>query len=49
MDTNNFNLGELYDCIGKEFIVYQHELVQKLNDFNHTSDIPEELKKGNVY
>ena len=49
MDTNNFNLGELYDCIGKVFIVYQHELVQKINDFNHTSDIPEELKKGNVY
>ena len=45
MDTNKLNSGELYDCIGKELIAYQHELVQKLNDFNRTSDTPEGLEE----
>lgn len=45
MDTNKLNSGELYDCIGEELIAYQHELVQKLNDFNRTSDTPKGLEE----
>ena len=32
------NSGEMYDSVDEEFIDYQHELVQRLNDFNNTPD-----------
>ena len=37
------NSGEMYDSVDDQFIAYQHELVQKLNDFNRTDETPEGL------
>lgn len=39
------NNGEMYDSVDDEFIAYQHELVQQLNDFNRTDETPEGLKE----
>ena len=39
------NNGEMYDSVDDEFIAYQHELVQRLNDFNRTDETPEGLKE----
>ena len=37
------NSGEMYDSVDDQFIAYQHELVQKLNEFNRTDETPEGL------
>ena len=39
------NSGELYAGVGEELIAYQHELVERLNEFNKTPDTPEGLKR----
>lgn len=39
------NSGEIYDSVDEEFIAYQHTLVQRLNEFNNTSDTPEGLEE----
>ena len=39
------NNGEMYDSVDDEFIAYQHELVQRLNDLNRTDETPEGLKE----
>lgn len=39
------NSGEIYDAMDDEFIEYQHSLVQRINEFNQTSDNPDGLKK----
>ena len=39
------NNGEMYDSVDDEFIAYQHELVQRLNDFNRTDETPDGLKE----
>jgi galactoside O-acetyltransferase len=39
------NNGEMYDSVDDEFIAYQHELVQRLNEFNRTDETPEGLKE----
>ena len=44
-DTDNLyhdmlNSGEMYDSVDDQFIAYQHELVQKLNEFNRTDETP---------
>lgn len=39
------NNCEMYDSVDYEFIAYQHELVQRLNDFNRTDETPEGLKE----
>lgn len=39
------NSGEMYDSVDDDFILYQHSLVQKLNEFNNTPDTPEGLKE----
>ena len=39
------NSGEMYDSVDDEFIAYQHELVQRLNEFNRTDETPEGLAK----
>ena len=39
------NLGEIYDCMDSDFINYQHELVQKIYEYNHTPETKEGIKK----
>lgn len=39
------NSGKLYAGVDEEFITYQHELVERLNQFNSTSDTPDGLKR----
>lgn len=39
------NSGDLYAGVDEEFIAYQHELVERLNEFNSTPDTPAGLKK----
>ena len=39
------NSGDLYAGVDDELITYQHELVERLNQFNSTPDTPEGLKK----
>ena len=39
------NSGVLYAGVDEELIAYQHELVERLNQFNNTSDTPQGLKK----
>ena len=39
------NSGVLYAGVDEELIAYQHELVERMNQFNNTSDTPEGLKK----
>lgn len=39
------NSGNLYAGVDEELIAYQHELVERLNQFNNTPDTPEGLKK----
>lgn len=39
------NSGNLYAGIDEELIAYQHELVERLNQFNSTPDTSEGLKK----
>ena len=39
------NSGEIYDSVDEEFIAYQHELVERLNEFNRTPETEEGLKK----
>ena len=39
------NNGEMYDSVDDEFIAYQHELVQRLNEFNRTDETPAGLKE----
>ena len=38
------NSGKLYAGVDEELIAYQHELVERLNQFNKTPDTPEGLK-----
>ena len=39
------NSGELYAGVDEELIAYQHELAERLNQFNSTPDTPEGLKR----
>lgn len=39
------NSGDLYAGVDEELIAYQHELVERLNQFNSTPDTQEGLKK----
>ena len=39
------NNGEMYYSVDDEFIAYQHELVQRLNEYNRTDETPEGLKE----
>lgn len=39
------NSGELYNCMDEDFINYQHELVQKIYEYNLTPETPDGLKK----
>ena len=39
------NSGELYNCMDDDFINYQHELVQKIYEYNLTPETPDEIKK----
>lgn len=39
------NSGELYDYSSEELISYQHELVERLNQFNRTAETPEGLRE----
>lgn len=39
------NSGEIYDSVDDEFIAYQHELVQRINEFNNTPETPEGLAR----
>lgn len=39
------NSGLIYDSVDEEFLNYQHELVQRINDFNQTPETKEGLKK----
>ena len=39
------NSGEIYDSVDEGFINYQHELVQKINEFNATPETPEGLAR----
>ena len=39
------NSGDIYDSVDEEFIAYQHELVERLNEFNRTPETEEGLKK----
>ena len=39
------NSGELYNCMDDDFINYQHELVQKIYEYNLTREIPELYRK----
>ena len=39
------NSGDLYAGVDEEFITYQHELVERINQFNRTSDTPEGLER----
>ena len=39
------NSGNLYAGIDEELLTYQHELVERLNQFNNTPDTLEGLKK----
>ena len=39
------NSGEIYDCMDEEFINYQHELVQKIYEYNLTPETPDGIKK----
>ena len=41
----SLNSGVLYAGVDEELIAYQHELVERMNQFNNTSDTPEGLKK----
>ena len=37
------NSGEIYDSVDDEFIAYQHELVERLNQFNRLPETPNGL------
>ena len=37
--------GEIYDSVDADWIEYQHELVQRIYEFNHTPETPEGLQK----
>ena len=39
------NSGEIYDSVDDDFIAYQHIIVQRINDFNNTSDTEEGLER----
>lgn len=39
------NSGEIYDSVDEEFLDYQHELVQRINEFNQTTETKTGLKK----
>ncbi|HIY92871.1 sugar O-acetyltransferase [Companilactobacillus sp. HBUAS56275] len=39
------NSGEIYDSVDEEFLDYQHELVQRINEFNQTPETKVGLKK----
>lgn len=43
------NSGDLYAGVDDELITYQHELVERLNQFNSTPDTPEGLKSGKKF
>lgn len=37
--------GEIYDSVDADWIEYQHELVQRIYEFNHTPETPEGLRR----
>lgn len=37
--------GEIYDSVDTDWIEYQHELVQRVYEFNHTPETPEGLQR----
>lgn len=37
--------GEIYDSVDEDWIEYQHELVQRVYEFNHTPETPEGLQR----
>lgn len=37
--------GEIYDSVDADWIEYQHELVQRVYEFNHTPETPEGLQR----
>lgn len=37
--------GEIYDSVDADWIEYQHELVERIYEFNHTPETPEGLKR----
>ena len=39
------NSGELYNCMDEDFINYQHELVQKIYEYNLAPETPDGIKK----
>lgn len=39
------NSGEIYDSMDDDFIEYQHVIVQRINDYNNTTDTAEGLKR----
>ncbi len=39
------NSGELYNAMDEDFINYQHELVQKIYEYNLTPETPDGIKK----
>lgn len=39
------NSGKIYDSVDEEFLNYQHQMVQRVNEFNNTPETPEGLKK----
>lgn len=41
------NSGEIYDSVDDEFLNYQHEMVQRVNEYNATPDTVVGLKKRN--
>lgn len=37
--------GDLYDCMDADWAEYQHEIVQRMYEYNHTPETPEGLKR----